>query len=92
MDLKILVVVLPIIVFISIEASPIGGGGSGEKIGIRQSEGFQGGNNKSIKVKGEGKFLFEDGENDFPWMWITLGILCFIINCIMIIVCFKYCC
>ena len=87
MDLKILVVVLPIIVFITIESSPIGGGGSGGKIGIRQS-----GNNKSVKVKGEGKFLLEDGEDDFPWMWITLGILCFIINCIMIIVCFKYCC
>ena len=57
MDLKILVVVLPIIVFISIEASPIGGGGSGGKIGIRQSEGFQGGNNKSIKVKGFYKFF-----------------------------------
>ena len=41
MDLKILVVVLPIIVFISIEASPIGGGGSGGKLELGKVEVFK---------------------------------------------------
>ena len=90
MDLKILVVVLPIIVFISINALPTGDG-SGGKSRVSQSGVFQD-DNRSIKIREEGEFLFEDGEDDLPWLWITLGILCFLINCIMIIVCFKYCC
>ena len=90
MDLKILVVVLPIIVFISINALPTGDG-SGGKSRVSQSGVFQD-DNRSIKIREEGDFLFEDGEDDLPWLWITFGILCFLINCIMIIVCFKYCC
>ena len=90
MDLKILVVV-PILVFISINALPTGDGSGGKSRVTSQSGVFQD-DNRSIKIREEGEFLFEDGEDYLPWLWITLGILCFLINCIMIIVCFKYCC
>ena len=93
MDLKILVLLL-VILFISIEALPKGGGsggnGSGGRGGISRGGSFRGGN-KPIKVKG---FTFEDGDgsDDLSWLWIILGILGFIIICILILVCFKNCC
>jgi len=49
-----------------------------------------------VKGGGGGGYAFEDGDgacrDDLSCLWITLGILGFLIFCVMIICCLKICC
>ena len=93
MDLKVLVL-LSVIMFISIEALPRGGGRGGGGRGGGRSGGGRG------VSRGGGFRGVEDGDgagsDDLEWLWITLCILGFTIFVPFLLICvviiyYKFC-